>query len=91
MIPSVDATDGSSIVHILSQVRVRTALWYVRKSLYIIVELKTEQLYGNSTAKYAHPAVWQSFYKEDLIHGLCYLTGWQTADALQQSHSKTAP
>ena len=30
------------------------------ESLYIIVELRSEQLYGNSTTKYATPTIWQS-------------------------------
>ena len=37
------------------------------KSLYIIVELRTEQLHGNSVTKYAQPAIWQSIYKEQLM------------------------
>ena len=53
------------------------------KSLYIIVELKSEQLYGNNTTKYALPTIGESIYKEELIYGLCDFTRKQTADALQ--------
>lgn len=39
----------------------------MRKSLYIIVELKSEQLYGNSTAKYASPTFGRVFIRRNLF------------------------
>ena len=58
------------------------------KSLYIIVELKSEQLYGNSTTKYAQPAIRQSIYKEELIYGLCNFARCETIEKYIQSQGE---
>lgn len=58
------------------------------KSLYIIVEMRSEKHYGYSNVEYALPARAEDLSERTDLNGLCNVSRWETPNAMYSTNSK---